>query len=135
MAVPDEVSCILQVVSEYLKKPCPITSLSGSQGPTHTEGLRHPQGDDGEGKGKRDAHQGSKVKHDAGTECCLSLCQAVSFLPAAEEDEEMMTRKEDGHGRGGSSHCREKTLGVLTVSDFECPLCIRSVCWRTCYNQ
>lgn len=44
--------------------------------------------------------KGSKVKHDSGTECCLSLCQAVSFLPAAEEDEEMMMRKEDGHGKG-----------------------------------
>lgn len=40
------------------------------------------------------------MKHDLGTECCLSLCQAVSFLPAAEEDEEMMMRKDDGHGRG-----------------------------------
>lgn len=40
------------------------------------------------------------MKHDTGTECCLSLCQAVSFLPTAEEDEEMMMRKEDGRGRG-----------------------------------
>uniref|UniRef100_A0A3B5APJ6 LON peptidase N-terminal domain and RING finger protein 1-like n=1 Tax=Stegastes partitus TaxID=144197 RepID=A0A3B5APJ6_9TELE len=95
VAVPEEVPCILQVVSEYLKEPYPITTLSGSQGL---------------GCGL--------VKHDTGTECCLSLCQAVSFLPTAEEDEEMMTRKEEGHGR-------EKTLGVLTVSDFECPLCIR----------
>ncbi|KAL7394980.1 hypothetical protein ABVT39_008145 [Epinephelus coioides] len=124
MAVPDEVPCILQVVSEYLKGPCPITSLSGSQGPTHPEGLKHC-GDDGDGKGRRESHQGSKVKHDTGTECCLSLCQAVSFLPAAEEDEEMMMRKEDGHGRGESGRSREKTLSVLTVSDFECPLCIR----------
>ncbi|XP_042349018.1 LON peptidase N-terminal domain and RING finger protein 1 [Plectropomus leopardus] len=125
MAVPEEVSCILQVVSEYLKGPCPITSLSGSQGPTYPDGLKHPRGDEGDVKGKREAHQGSKVKHDTGTECCLSLCQAVSFLPAAEEDEEMMMRKEDGHGRGESGHSREKSLSVLTVSDFECPLCIR----------
>ncbi|KAM6952714.1 LON peptidase N-terminal domain and RING finger protein 1 isoform 1-T1 [Lycodopsis pacificus] len=117
MAVPDEVSCLLQVVSEYLKGPCPITSLSGSQGPTHPEGLQRSRGDDGEG---REAHQ-----HDTGTECCLSLCQAVSFLPVAEEDEEMMMRRDDGHGRGESGHSREKALGVLTVSDFECPLCIR----------
>lgn len=27
---------------------------------------------------------------------------------------------------GERSPGREKTLGVLTVSDFECPLCIRS---------
>ncbi|GLD61975.1 LON peptidase N-terminal domain and RING finger protein 1-like protein [Lates japonicus] len=122
MAVPEEAACILQMVSEYLKEPYPITSLSGSQGPTHPEGLKNPFGEEGEGKGRREAHQ---VKHDTGTECCLSLCQAVSFLPAAEEDEEMMMRKEDGHCRGESGHHREKTLGVLTVSDFECPLCIR----------
>ena len=52
---------------------------------------------------------GSKVKHDTGTECCLSLCQAVSFLPAAEEDEEMMMRKEDGHGRGTLTHTHTRT--------------------------
>ncbi|KAG7517917.1 LON peptidase N-terminal domain and RING finger protein 1-like [Solea senegalensis] len=122
MAVPEEVSCILQVVSEYLKEPCPITSLSGSQGLTHFEGLKHPVREEGESRERRETHQ---VKHDAGTECCLSLCQAVSFLPVAEEDEEMMMRKEDGHGRRESNHHREKTLAVLTVSDFECPLCIR----------
>ncbi|XP_069026874.1 LON peptidase N-terminal domain and RING finger protein 1 [Embiotoca jacksoni] len=122
MSVPEEVPCILQVVSEYLKEPCPITTLSGSQGPTHMEGLKHPHGDKGEGKRRKEAHQ---VKHDAGTECCLSLCQAVSFLPAAEEDEEMMMRKDDGHGTGENNHHGETTLGVLTVSDFECPLCIR----------
>ncbi|XP_071373790.1 LON peptidase N-terminal domain and RING finger protein 1 isoform X2 [Centroberyx affinis] len=125
IAVPEEVPCILQVVSEYLKGPCPITSLSGSQGPTHPEGLKHPLGGEGEGDGRREAHQGSRVKHGTSTECCLSLCQAVSFLPTAEDDEEMMMRKEDGRGRGECSQGWEKTLGVLTVSDFECPLCIR----------
>lgn len=122
MPVPEEGSRILQMLSEYLKEPCPITSLSSSQGPTHPEVLKHPHGDEGEAQERREACQ---VKHDTGTECCLSLCQAVSFLPTAEEDEEMMMRKEDGRGRGESSHSREKTLGVLTVSDFECPLCIR----------
>lgn len=39
------------------------------------------------------------MRHDTGTECCLSLCQAVSFLPAAEEDEEMMM-KDECQGRG-----------------------------------
>ncbi|KAM9741289.1 LON peptidase N-terminal domain and RING finger protein 1 [Menidia menidia] len=117
IAMPEEVTCALQVVSEYLKEPCPITSLSGSQGPTQGEG-KHPHG------GRREGHQG-QMKHDAGTECCLSLCQAVSFLPAAEEDEEMMMRKEEEHGRGESKAHKEETLGVLSVSDFECPLCIR----------
>uniref|UniRef100_A0A3P8X375 LON peptidase N-terminal domain and ring finger 4 n=1 Tax=Cynoglossus semilaevis TaxID=244447 RepID=A0A3P8X375_CYNSE len=111
VTVPEDVSCILQVVSEYLKEPCPITKT--------------------ESKGRRDTRQSfvttddqrlslldSKVKRDSSTECCLSLCQAVSFLPVAEDDEEMMMRKEDGRDR-------QKSLSVLTVSDFECPLCIR----------
>nr|XP_040031527.1 LON peptidase N-terminal domain and RING finger protein 1 isoform X3 [Gasterosteus aculeatus aculeatus] len=117
MAVPDEVSCILQVVSEYLRGPCPITSLSGSQGPSQPKGLKHPRGEGVEGKEGRAAHQ-----QDMGTECCLSLCQAVSFLPAAEEDEEMTMRRGDGHGTGRN---HQETLEVLSVSDFECPLCIR----------
>ncbi|KAM9850367.1 LON peptidase N-terminal domain and RING finger protein 1 [Aulostomus maculatus] len=125
VAVPEETSSIMELLSEYLKAPYPITSLSCSQGPAYIDGLKHPRGDVGEGKGRREPCQASKAKHDAGTECCLSLCQAVSFLPAAEEDEEMMMRKEDGHGRGENSHSRQNTLSVLTVSDFECPLCIR----------
>eukprot|EP00064_Thunnus_orientalis_P012283 superscaffoldBa00001867_g12318 len=102
MLVPEEGSRILQMLSEYLKEPCPITSLSSSQGPTHPEVLKHPHGDEGEAQERREACQ---VKHDTGTECCLSLCQAVSFLPTAEEDEEMMMRKEDGRGRGTSRTC------------------------------
>ncbi|XP_035505465.2 LON peptidase N-terminal domain and RING finger protein 1 [Scophthalmus maximus] len=121
MAVPEEGSCILQVLSEYLKEPCPITSLGGSQGPTQPEDFKHPLGEEGEGKERREAHQ---TKLETGTECCLSLCQAVSFLPAAEGDEETM-RKEKPLARRESRNHREKTLGVLTVSDFECPLCIR----------
>ncbi|KAL6117925.1 uncharacterized protein ACO6RY_15619 [Pungitius sinensis] len=118
MVVPDEVSGILQVVSEYLRGPGPITSLSGSQGPSQPKGLKHPRGGGGEGKEGRAAHQ-----HDMGTECCLSLCQAVSFLPAAEEEEEMTMRRGDGQGVAGRKH--HETLEVLNVSDFECPLCIR----------
>nr|XP_061783505.1 LON peptidase N-terminal domain and RING finger protein 1-like [Nerophis lumbriciformis] len=123
MTVPDDAFCIMQVLADYLKAPSPITSLSSTQGPTYPEG-KHPHGDS-EGNERRETHQGSKAKHDGGTECCLSLCQAVSFLPATEEDEEMMTRKEDVNGRDAGFHCRDKTLSVLTVSDFECPLCIR----------
>lgn len=126
MLVPDELSCILQLVSEHLREPCPITSLSGTQGPAHHEGLVHPTGNGRKSSGRRQAqqvhgtrhglrgvvhccewrpslsnlHQGSNARQDSGSECCLSLCQAVSFLPAADEDEEMMARKDDGSGRG-----------------------------------
>lgn len=55
--MPEDVSCIIQVVSEYLKDPCPITSLSESQGPTHPEGLKRPQGDVDGGNGRREAQQ------------------------------------------------------------------------------
>lgn len=123
MLVPDELSCILQLVSEHLKEPCPITNLSGTQGPAQQEGIAQPTGNLRKASGRRQAHQvnathkelstamngkssllnyrqGSNVKQDSGSECCLSLCQAVSFLPTAEEDEEIMVRKEDGSGRG-----------------------------------
>ncbi|XP_034037450.1 LON peptidase N-terminal domain and RING finger protein 1 [Thalassophryne amazonica] len=125
LTVPEEASCILQVVSEHLKKQhSPIISLSDSQ--TYAEDLKYPHGNEPNSKGHEgEAPQGSKVKHETGTECCLSLCQAVSFLPAAEEDEELMTRKDERHERGESDHSRDKILSVLTVSDFECPLCIR----------
>ncbi|XP_051913906.1 LON peptidase N-terminal domain and RING finger protein 1 isoform X2 [Hippocampus zosterae] len=99
ISVPEEVSCIMRVLADYLKTSYSMTGLSGTQS--------------------------SKVNHDTSTECCLSICQAVSILPASEDDEKGMTRKEDVKGRGASLHCREKTLNVLTVSDFECPLCIR----------
>lgn len=122
VAVPEELPCILQVVSEYLKEPFPITSLSSSQGPAYHESISHPQGAEGESKARREPLQ---VKQDTGTECCLSLCQAVSFLPTAEEDEELMMRKEFVQCRAESSLNREKTLSILCVSDFECPLCIR----------
>ncbi|KAJ0002370.1 hypothetical protein NQD34_007519 [Periophthalmus magnuspinnatus] len=115
VAVPEELPGMLQVVSEYLKEPYPITSLTGSQGP-------HPRGAEGQSDARRGAAQ---VKQDTGTECCLSLCQAVSFLPAADEDDELMMRKEFVQSRAESSLSRDKTLSLLSVSDFECPLCIR----------
>ena len=50
--------------------------------------------------------QGSRVVADSGTECCLSLCQAVSFLPTPDEDDDtmMMMRKDDALGRGINTH-------------------------------
>ncbi|KAJ8014917.1 hypothetical protein DPEC_G00020750 [Dallia pectoralis] len=142
ISVPEEVPQILQVVSEYIKEPCPpITSLCPA-GPTHnhvhnlahnhTHNHTHPHGcprgpQDGPDSVRRgDSEDGPKVKHGTSTECCLSLCQAVSFLPTAEDDEEMMMmRKEDRQSRGSCSLDRRDSLSVLTVSDFECILCIR----------
>ncbi|XP_064829334.1 LON peptidase N-terminal domain and RING finger protein 1 isoform X1 [Oncorhynchus masou masou] len=132
MSVPEEVPQILQVLSEYLRDHCPpITSLFPT-GPTHShthshaESLRFPKEEGVDGDRRGDSENGSKVKHGTSTECCLSLCQAVSFLPTAEDDEEMMMmRKEERHSRGGCSLDRRNSLSVLTVSDFECPLCIR----------
>lgn len=131
MLVPDELSCILQLVSDHLKEPCPITNLSGTQGPAQHEGLAHPTENGRKASGRRQAHQvnrrravhcwewnssllnrhqGSSARQDSGSECCLSLCQAVSFLPAAEEDEEIMVRKEDGSGRGTGIHLTTNDL-------------------------
>lgn len=122
VAIPDEVPHILHVVAEYLRDPCPITS---SVGPSHTEGLQCSRKQLEERAGCLETPAVCKVKQDSSTECCLSLCQAVSFLPTAEDDEELMMRREERQTRGTCSVGREATLSVLTVSDFECPLCIR----------
>lgn len=57
MLVPDELSCILQLVSEHLKEPCPITNLSGTQGPTQQEGIAQPTGNLRKASGRRQAQQ------------------------------------------------------------------------------
>uniref|UniRef100_A0A8C7JCG7 LON peptidase N-terminal domain and ring finger 4 n=1 Tax=Oncorhynchus kisutch TaxID=8019 RepID=A0A8C7JCG7_ONCKI len=133
MSVPEEVPQILQVVSEYLRGHCPPITILFPESHTHShthclnKSFRYPQVEaDGEKRG--DLETGPKVKHGTSTECCLSLCQAVSFLPTAEDDEEMMMRRrEEMHSRGGCHLDRRESLSVLTVSDFECPLCIRLV--------
>lgn len=71
MSVPDEVSCMLQMVSEYLKEPCPITSLSGSQGPSSCEGLKQTHADDTAAKARRQANQ---VKLGSLLELQCKLC-------------------------------------------------------------
>ncbi|XP_014054373.2 LON peptidase N-terminal domain and RING finger protein 1 isoform X2 [Salmo salar] len=131
MSVPEEVPQILQVVSEYLRDHCPpITVLfpaepahshTHSHTHCHNKSFRYPQVEGADGDRRGDLETGPKVKHGTSTECCL--CQAVSFLPTAEDDE--MRRREERHSRGGCSLDRRDSLSVLTVSDFECPLCIR----------
>ncbi|KAA0709431.1 RING finger protein 1 [Triplophysa tibetana] len=118
MAVPEEVSRILQVVSQFLQDPCPITR---SVSPSCTDGQRYLHN-----SAETESDQNATTpKHITSGECCLSLCQAVSFLPTAEEDEELMMKREEKQNRGVCSVGRESCLSVLTVSDFECPLCIR----------
>ncbi|XP_062380177.1 LON peptidase N-terminal domain and RING finger protein 1 [Sardina pilchardus] len=121
MSVPEEVPRILQVVSDFLREDCP---MSGSLGPPHGDNLRCPPEDGAKERGDS-GKTAAKAKLGSSTECCLSLCQAVSFLPTAEEDEEPMMRKSERHSRASCGLDREASLSVLTVSDFECPLCIR----------
>ncbi|XP_070960095.1 LON peptidase N-terminal domain and RING finger protein 1-like isoform X2 [Oncorhynchus clarkii lewisi] len=132
MSVPEEVPQILQVVSEYLRGHCPPITILFPESHTHShthslnKSFRYPQVEGADGDRRGDLETGPKVKHGTSTECCLSLCQAVSFLPTAEDDEEMMMRRrEERHSRGGCRLDRRESLSVLTVSDFECPLCIR----------
>ncbi|XP_036404912.1 LON peptidase N-terminal domain and RING finger protein 1 [Megalops cyprinoides] len=123
VTMPEDTARLLQVVWEYLRDPCPITS---SVGPSQGDGPRLARDEEVDGDGQGDTVQGScEAKHATSAECCLSLCQAVSFLPTGEEDEELMMRKEEGQRRGRGCQDREMSLNVLTVSDFECPLCIR----------
>ncbi|KAJ3587855.1 hypothetical protein NHX12_011450 [Muraenolepis orangiensis] len=109
VSVPEEGEQILRFLSEYLKE------AGGPQGPLDLDG----------GTGRRSAQQGSRVASNSSTECGLGLCQAVSFLPTPDEDDDNMMRKDEALGRGCRGQGREKSLPVLSVSDFECPLCIR----------
>ncbi|XP_028816469.1 LON peptidase N-terminal domain and RING finger protein 1-like [Denticeps clupeoides] len=116
MVVPDDVPQILQLVSEFLSGPCPVTSLMPS---AQGDGIRCPTEE------QRGAAEKTGAKVKSGTECCLSLCQAVSFLPTAEDDEELMMKKEERSSQGCYFVDQGASFNVLTVSDFECPLCIR----------
>uniref|UniRef100_A0A671Q1D6 LON peptidase N-terminal domain and ring finger 1 n=1 Tax=Sinocyclocheilus anshuiensis TaxID=1608454 RepID=A0A671Q1D6_9TELE len=123
MAVPEEVPRILHVVSEYLQDPCPITSSISPSCPDgqryfHNKILSRTTIFIVYNNMKCFLTNATKVKHGTSGECCLSLCQAVSFLPTAEDDEELMMKREEKQNR-------ESCLSVLTVTDFECPLCIR----------
>lgn len=66
MLVPDELSCILQLVTEHLKEPCPITSLSGTQGPAPHEGPVHPTGNGRKAGGRRQVHQVNRTRSNSG---------------------------------------------------------------------
>ncbi|XP_060783675.1 LON peptidase N-terminal domain and RING finger protein 1 isoform X2 [Neoarius graeffei] len=114
MATPEEVSQILQIVDDYLQDCSSQTNNSGSP---LSESLNLPwnQLD----KTVKCEQTTSQVKPNSSTECCLSLCQPVSFLSTAQECEELMVKKEDIQMRVDQETC------PLTVSDFECPLCIR----------
>ncbi|KAJ8281538.1 hypothetical protein COCON_G00040570 [Conger conger] len=120
--VPEDTPGLLQVVSGYLGDPsCPGTS---SGAPPHGESSPVSAAQEGEADRQERTEQG-EVNQSSSAECCLSLCQAVSFLPSAEEDEELMMSKEEPGMTGRGEERREACLSVLTVSDFECPLCIR----------
>ncbi|CAL8262735.1 unnamed protein product [Lota lota] len=118
VTVPEEQQHILPFLSEYLKE------AGDTQGSLNLDG---GPGGRGQRTERRSTGQGSRVMADSGTECCLSLCQAVSFLPTPDEDDDtmMMMRKDDALGRGCRGKGQEKSFAVLSVSDFECPLCIR----------
>ncbi|XP_064181343.1 LON peptidase N-terminal domain and RING finger protein 1 [Anguilla rostrata] len=123
VAVPEDSPQLLPLVSEYLRDPRPVVSAVA---PSHGDGSKRSADQEGDAGRLDDAVQGvDEAKHGTSTECCLSLCQAVSFLPSAEEDEELMMRKEERGMRGRGGQRKEISLSVLTVSDFECPLCIR----------
>ncbi|KAG7260097.1 hypothetical protein CRUP_010155 [Coryphaenoides rupestris] len=116
VSVPEEGQQILPFLSEYLKDTPGSLNLDGGTG------------DEGPGVRRMSSRQqGSRVTADSGTECCLSLCQAVAFLPTPDEDDDTMTmmRKDTAPERGRRGQGRQKCLSVLSVSDFECPLCIR----------
>ncbi|KAL4631284.1 LON peptidase N-terminal domain and RING finger protein 1-like [Arapaima gigas] len=124
--VPEEVPRLLQLVSERLRDSSPITS-SVSRALRDGSRCSPDMGQDREGL--RDSEKTScTAMHTTSAECCLSLCQAVSFLPTAEDDEELMMTRDERTRKGPLGQMdeeKETVLNMLTVSDFECPLCIR----------
>ncbi|KAF4091463.1 hypothetical protein AMELA_G00037200 [Ameiurus melas] len=115
MPTPEEVPQILQIVNDYLRN---CTSQTNTFGYSPTEGLKLPWNQLNE-KFNCEQQTTSQIKHNSSPECCFSLCQPVSFLSTAQESEEVMVKKEDIQMRV------DWQTSPLTVSDFECPLCIR----------
>ncbi|XP_076877041.1 LON peptidase N-terminal domain and RING finger protein 1 [Brachyhypopomus gauderio] len=121
MDMPEEVPQVLHVVTEFLKEPRLSPDALGGVSPpalgqlalhNHLEDNVVPQ-------------TPPEVKQDPRSEYCLSLCQAVVFLPAPEDDEEPMMKEMNGQTRGSCGVDRACCFDVLTLADFECPLCIR----------
>ncbi|XP_026879886.2 LON peptidase N-terminal domain and RING finger protein 1 [Electrophorus electricus] len=115
--MPEEVPCILHLVARYLRDTCPVSHSLGVS-LTEVQPCLHNQAGDYQQKTPPEDTQGDR------RECCLNLCQGVSFLPAAEDDAARAMKR----GRLTRDQCavdRSSSLGVLTVADFECPLCIR----------
>lgn len=81
MLVPDELSCILQLVSEHLREPCPITSLSGTQGPAPHEGLVHPAGNGRKTSGRRQAQQVNTTRPERSR--TLLRVEALTVAPSS----------------------------------------------------
>ncbi|XP_060741488.1 LON peptidase N-terminal domain and RING finger protein 1 isoform X2 [Tachysurus vachellii] len=109
MVTPEEVPQILQTVGDYLRDCSSQTDTFGSP---PTEGLKLPwkQMED-----KFPCEQTtSHVKHNSSTEC-----QPVSFICTAQENKEQMLKKKEIQMRA------DQETSPLSVSDFECPLCIR----------
>lgn len=81
MLVPDELSCILQLVSEHLREPCPITSLNSTQGPAHHEGLVHPAGNGIKTSGRRQAQQVNTTRPERSS--TLLWVEALTVEPSS----------------------------------------------------
>ncbi|KAF5895368.1 LON peptidase N-terminal domain and RING finger protein 1-like, partial [Clarias magur] len=112
MATPEEVPQILQIVDDYLRDCSSQTTTFGSP-PTDDLKLPLNQLDT-----PFNCEQAFQVKHNSSSENCLSTCQPVSILSTAQETEDMMVKKD-------MQMRVDKKMSPLTVSDFECPLCIR----------
>ncbi|XP_058253137.1 LON peptidase N-terminal domain and RING finger protein 1 isoform X2 [Hemibagrus wyckioides] len=107
--IPEEVPQILQIVDDYLRDCSSQTDTFGS---SSSEGLKLPWKQMEE---KFTCEQTtSQVKHNSSNEC-----QPMSFLSIAQESVEQMAKKEEIQMKV------DQEPSPLSVSDFECPLCIR----------
>ncbi|KAM9470573.1 LON peptidase N-terminal domain and RING finger protein 1 isoform 2-T2 [Clarias gariepinus] len=112
MATPEEVPQILQIADDYLRD---CSSQTNTLGSPSTDDLKLPLN---QLDMTFNCEQASQVKYNASSQNCLSTCQAVSILSTAQETDEMMVKKD-------MQMRVDKEMSPLTVSDFECPLCIR----------
>ncbi|TSQ81044.1 LON peptidase N-terminal domain and RING finger protein 1 [Bagarius yarrelli] len=109
LATPDEVPQTLQMVDDYLRDWSSQTNRFGS---SPTESLKLPS-NQLEEKFTCKQQTTSQVKHNSRTDS-----QSVSYLSTAEKREGQMIKNEE------MQMISNQETSPLTVSDFECPLCI-----------
>ncbi|MBN3297346.1 LON peptidase N-terminal domain and RING finger protein 1 [Amia ocellicauda] len=115
--IPEDIEDLLKVVSIHMRNSSPATSsMNTVSESTHLAQLL-------EVESKQNPCEINQAKK---ADCCISLCQAVSFLPGREAADDQMMKNEGATVTTEScDQTQNSPLSILSVSEFECPLCIR----------